>query len=200
MAAVPSQPDCSGVSRSDHSASSKKSALWWAVGLRSDWHSRLGFGKREHFYFSLRAVRSAAVLFFVLHRFILAASSAYFFSLLFPSSQPPIDRVSPNAAQSSSRSRFWTGRVVWATNTWAVGLARRCRRRFDPHSQKKNCAYAHTLQLLLWELLFFLPSFFRHKRRFVFVGLIAQPLCTSRECRNNLMRRSKKVEEERLLG
>ena len=24
---------------------------------------------------------------------------------------------------------FWTGRMVWATNTWAVGLARRCRRR-----------------------------------------------------------------------
>ena len=34
--------------------------------------------------------------------------------------------------QGSSRSRFsWTGRVVWATNTWAVGLARRCCRKFD---------------------------------------------------------------------
>ena len=28
-----------------------------------------------------------------------------------------------------------TGWVVWATNTWAVGLARRCRRRFDPRSR-----------------------------------------------------------------
>ena len=25
--------------------------------------------------------------------------------------------------------------MVWATNTWAVGLARRCRRRFDPRSR-----------------------------------------------------------------
>ena len=34
-----------------------------------------------------------------------------------------------------SRSRFfWSGRVVWATNIWAGGLARRCRRRFDPRS------------------------------------------------------------------
>ena len=30
---------------------------------------------------------------------------------------------------------FWTGWVIWATNTWAVGLARRCRRRFDPRSR-----------------------------------------------------------------
>ena len=60
-----------------------------------------------------------------------------FLSLLSPSSQPPIDGVSPNVAlKLSSRSRFfWTGWVVWATNTWAVGLARRCRRRFDPRSR-----------------------------------------------------------------
>ena len=35
-----------------------------------------------------------------------------------------------------ARSRFfWTGWVVWATNTRAVGLAWRCRRRFDPRSR-----------------------------------------------------------------
>ena len=46
-AAAPSQPDCPGVSRSDHSVGSKESALWRALGLRSDWHGRLGVGKRE---------------------------------------------------------------------------------------------------------------------------------------------------------
>ena len=45
--AAPSQPDCPGVSRSDHSASSKESASWRALGLRSDWHGRLGVGRRE---------------------------------------------------------------------------------------------------------------------------------------------------------
>ena len=59
-AAAPSQPDCPGVSRSDHSAGSKESSRSWF---------------------------------------------------------------------------FWTGRVVWATNTWTAGLARRCRRRFDPRSR-----------------------------------------------------------------
>ena len=38
------QPDCPGVSRSDHSAGSKESASWRALGLRSDWHGRLGLG------------------------------------------------------------------------------------------------------------------------------------------------------------
>ena len=33
------------------------------------------------------------------------------------------------------RERVGTGWVVWATNTWAVGLARRCRHRFDPRSR-----------------------------------------------------------------
>ena len=46
-AAAPSQPDCPGVSRSDHSAGSKESASWRALELRSDWHGRLGVGKRE---------------------------------------------------------------------------------------------------------------------------------------------------------
>ena len=59
-----------------------------------------------------------------------------FLSLLSPSSQPPIDRVSPNVAlKLVTKPILWTGWVVWATNTWAVGLARRCRRRFDPHSR-----------------------------------------------------------------
>ena len=48
-------------------------------------------------YLFLRAVRSAAILFFVLRRFLLAASPAVL-SLLSPSSQPPINRVSPNVA------------------------------------------------------------------------------------------------------
>ena len=41
-AAEPGQPDCPGVSRSDHSAGSKESASWRAVvlELRSDWHGR----------------------------------------------------------------------------------------------------------------------------------------------------------------
>ena len=38
------QPDCPGVSRSDHSAGSKESGSWRALGLRSDWHGRLGLG------------------------------------------------------------------------------------------------------------------------------------------------------------
>ena len=42
-AAAPSQPDCPGVSHSDHSASSKESASWRALGLLSD----LGVGRRE---------------------------------------------------------------------------------------------------------------------------------------------------------
>ena len=46
-AAAPSQPDCPGVSRSDHSAGSKESASWRALELRSDWHGRLGVGRRE---------------------------------------------------------------------------------------------------------------------------------------------------------
>ena len=47
MAAAPSQPDCPGVSCSDHSAGSKESASWRALGLHSDWHGRLGGWKRE---------------------------------------------------------------------------------------------------------------------------------------------------------
>ena len=46
-AAAPSQPDCPGVSCSDHSAGSKESASWRALELRSDWHGRLGVGRRE---------------------------------------------------------------------------------------------------------------------------------------------------------
>ena len=46
-AAAPSQPDCPGVSRSDHSAGSKESASWRALRLRSDWYGRLGVGRRE---------------------------------------------------------------------------------------------------------------------------------------------------------
>ena len=46
-AAAPSQPDCLGVSCSDHSAGSKESASWRALELRSDWHGRLGVGRRE---------------------------------------------------------------------------------------------------------------------------------------------------------
>ena len=53
---------------------------------------------------------------------------------------PTLNRYKYNTIQyntiGSSRSRFfWSGWVVWATNTWAVGLARRCRRRFDPRSR-----------------------------------------------------------------
>ena len=46
---APSQPDCPCVSRSDHSAGSKESASWRALNLelRSDWHGRLGVGRRE---------------------------------------------------------------------------------------------------------------------------------------------------------
>ena len=50
-AAAPSQPDCPGVSRSDHSAGSKESASWRALRLRSDWQGRLGVGRREELSF-----------------------------------------------------------------------------------------------------------------------------------------------------
>ena len=43
-AAAPGQPDCPRVSRSDHSAGSKESAPWRALGIRSDWHGRWGLG------------------------------------------------------------------------------------------------------------------------------------------------------------
>ena len=46
-AAAPTQPNCPGVSRSDHSAGSKEVASWRALELRSDWHGRLGVGRRE---------------------------------------------------------------------------------------------------------------------------------------------------------
>ena len=44
-------------------------------------------------YLSLRGVRSAAILFYVLHRFVLAASSACFFPFFLPPPNPQIDRA-----------------------------------------------------------------------------------------------------------
>ena len=124
-AAAPSQPDCPGVSRSDHSAGSKESASWRALELRSDWvvwatntwqSGWLGaaavgsipalslFLQRLYFllflqrlYLSLRAVHSVAILLFVLRRFVLAASSACFFPFFLP---PP----NPNRPCQSERS------------------------------------------------------------------------------------------------
>ena len=56
----------------------------------------------QRLYLSLCAVRSAAILLFVLRRFVLAASSACFFPFFLPPPNPPppppIDRVSPNVA------------------------------------------------------------------------------------------------------
>ena len=80
-AAAPSQPDCPGVSRSDHSAGSKESASWRALGLRSDWHGQLGLGGGR--------------------------------------------KKGKKQAEEAARTN----------HTWAVGLARRCRRRFDPYSR-----------------------------------------------------------------
>ena len=42
-----------------------------------------------------------------------------------------------------------TGRVVWATNTWAVGLARRCRRWFDPCSRSFSVSKSQQIFPLL---------------------------------------------------
>ena len=59
-----------------------------------------------------------------------------FLSLLSPSSQPPIDCVRPNVALKQVRKPILLNRLSGvSTNTWAVGLARRCRRRFDPRSR-----------------------------------------------------------------
>ena len=52
----------------------------------------------QRLYLSLRAVRSAAILLFVLRRFVLAASSACFFPFFLPPPNPQNDRVSPNVA------------------------------------------------------------------------------------------------------
>ena len=105
-------------------ASPTAQVLYWSLTLRL------------HLHFP--AVRSTAILFFVLCWFVLAASSAFFFPFCLPPPNPPIDRVSPNVALKTRpwRSRFfWTGRLVSATNTWAVRLAGCCRCRFDPRSR-----------------------------------------------------------------
>ena len=56
------------------------------------------------------------------------------FSLL-PTPNRPCQSERSSKARHEADSFFCTGWVVWATNTWAVGLARRCRRRFDPRSR-----------------------------------------------------------------
>ena len=95
-AAAPSQPDGPGVSRSDHSAGSKESASWRAFSLSSSTSifsslssmsifisSRCSFSC--HSPLCLAPVRPGCLF-------------RLFLSLLSPSSQPPIDRVSPNVA------------------------------------------------------------------------------------------------------
>ena len=95
-AAAPSQPDCPGVSRSDHSAGSKESASWRALEPRSVWH-----------LFGFSSLPSTSE--FISSRCLFSCHSppcpapvrpgclfCLFLSLLSPSSQPPIDRVSPN--------------------------------------------------------------------------------------------------------
>ena len=81
-------------------------------------HEKCGKGgslnQHKSLYLYSSAVRPAVVLFFVLLQFVLAVSTAYFPSFsLFPT---PIDRVSSNGIPY----------------TWAVGLAKHNRRRFDP--------------------------------------------------------------------
>ena len=74
-------------------------------------------------------IRSAAILCFFLRRLVLAACSACFFSFFLPVPDARSTVSVWTVAQSVTKSRFLTRRVVWATNTWTVGLARRCRRR-----------------------------------------------------------------------
>ena len=105
-AAAPSQPDCPGVGRSDHSAGSKESASWPALGLRSDWHGRLGIGKREKEgkETSGRGSQDEPAQEKEENSILCPAPVRpgclfrLFLSLLSASSQPPIDRVSPNVA------------------------------------------------------------------------------------------------------
>ena len=212
-AAAPSQPDCPGVSRSDHSAGSKELASWRALELHSDRHGLMGLGggrkkgkeqaeeaartnrrrtkrrmaaertarrdkyrrwrkrrkkrrkyrrwrKRERssipalalslflqrlyfllflqrlyfllflqrLYLSLRAVRSAAILFFVLPRFILAASSACFF----PFFLPPPNPIRPFQFEHSSKVHHeadsfepaeWSERLTPGLSGWLGAAA-----------------------------------------------------------------------------
>ena len=170
-AAAPSQPDCPGVSRSDHSAGSKESASWRALELRSDWHGRLGVGRRqkegketsgrgsqdepaqdkEELFcsFSLSStskfssLSSTSIL--ISSRCLFSCLSLLcpapvrpgclfrlFLSLLSPSSQPPIDRVSPNVVLKLVTRPIlfepaeWSERLTPGQSGWlgaaAVGL------------------------------------------------------------------------------
>ena len=108
-AAAPSQPDCPGVSRSDHSAGSKESASWRALELRSDWHGRLGVGKREKEgkETSRRGSQDKpAQDKEVLRRFVLAASSACFFPSfsLFPTPNRPCQSERSSKARHEADS------------------------------------------------------------------------------------------------
>ena len=50
--------------------------------------------------------------------------------------------------------------VVWATNTWAVGLARRCRRRFDPRSRSFSLSSTSEFSSLSSMSIFYLFALF----------------------------------------
>ena len=53
-----------------------------------------------------------------------------------PTAAAPSQPDCPGVSRSDHSAGYHsTGWVVWATNTWAVGLARRCRRRFNPRSR-----------------------------------------------------------------
>ena len=62
--------------------------------------------------------------------------SAFFPSFsLFPTPNRPCQSARSPKACHVTKPILLNARVIWATDTWAVGLARRCRRRFDPRSQ-----------------------------------------------------------------
>ena len=67
-------------------------------------------------------------------------------------SQPDCPGVSrlDHSVNDQSRMSSRTSRVVWATNTWAVGLAWRCRRRFDARSRSFSFLKKWTKKLLLF--------------------------------------------------
>ena len=108
---------------------SLNSPVLWKLGRVLKQHALLKFRNISP---SQTTMLNHTLLLF-LHRHVLFC---LLFSLLSPSSQPLIDRVSSNLAQSSSRSQcFCIGEVAdRATNTQAVRQDRPCRRRFDPHS------------------------------------------------------------------
>ena len=134
-AAAPSQPDCPGVIRSDHSAGFKRigsvtsfratfgltrSIGGWEEGERRERNKqkrqpgRTGAGQRGEWQLNEQREEINIDI---------------------------VEREENTDVEVREKER-----VVWATNTWAVGLARRCRRRFDPRSRSFSPVWRQTGQ------------------------------------------------------